>query len=387
MRKTASIILCAVAVLAPRAHAQEIETITVKKSDAVAVSVSGITGPEVGPTTQVVVNDLSLAGGLSVNTAGGGNYSVKGNAAAGSLSGTLADASGKVVLNKNYSGAIRTNAHAFANDIVQAILGQKGNGNSKIAFISSRSGRKEVYTADYDGANVVQLTKDNGISVGPALGPDARKLAYTGYMSGYADVYVIDLASGSRNRIIKFPGTNTGAAFSPDGGRLAVSSSKDGNPELYVTGAGGGGAKRLTRTRGVESSPTWSPDGGEIIYVSDDSGSPQLYRVSSGGGAPRKIDTGFGYCTEPSWSPDGKKLAFNVRAGGSLQIAVLDFASGNVRVITSGGDAEDPVFGPNSRSIIFVQGGSLHMIDAQSGKRSLILGNVGKISEPTWSRE
>src|SRR5205823_2301868 len=104
---------------------------------------------------------------------------------------------------------------------------------TKIAFVVQKSPRiKEIYTADCDGSNRVQLTHDETISVGPSLSPDGRRLAYMGYKSGFADIYVIDLASGARDRIVKFPGTNTGAAFSPDGSRIACSVSRDGNPEL-----------------------------------------------------------------------------------------------------------------------------------------------------------
>ena len=167
----------------------------------------------------------------------------------------------------------------------------KRNRLTRVAFVADRTGHKEIYTCDYDGANVSQLTHDKAISVSPALSADGRRLAYTGYQSGYADIYLIDLGSGTRNRIIKFPGTNSGAAFSPDGNRIACTLSKDGNPEIYVTGINGDSPFRLTRSRGVESSPTWSPNGSEIIYSSDERGNPQLYRISAGGGS--------GHCCRP----------------------------------------------------------------------------------------
>jgi TolB protein len=286
------------------------------------------------------------------------------------------------VLQNSYSGSARGKVHAFADDIVETLTGNKGFASSKIAFVATQTGKKEIYTCDADGSNVVQLTRDGSISVAPNLSADGRKLAYTGYKSGYADVYEIDLGSGSRNRIIKYPGTNSGAAFSPDGGRIAVTLSKDGNPELYVTGAGGGGARRLTRTAGVESSPTWSPDGSEIIYSSDDRGGPQLFRIPAGGGSGRLISTGHGYNTEPNWSPDGKKVAFNTRSGG-FQVAILDLGSGSVRTLAEG---QDPVWAADSRHVLFASGGSLIFLDTISGRRTTLVSGLGRISEPTWSR-
>lgn len=357
-------------------------TITVKKGDATSILIQPFGGGEGAAAAKVVQTDLDLSGLFAMAPAARASFTIAGTAGGGSLEGTVTDSGGGVVLRKTYAGPTRTAAHAFSDDIVETITGQKGIASSKIAFVAARTGRKEIYTADYDGANAKQLTSDGSISVAPAITPDASKLAYTGYQSGYADIYLIDLASGARSRIIKFPGTNSGAAFSPDGGRLACSISKDGNPELYVVGANGSGARRLTKTRGVESSPSWSPDGGEIVYSSDERGGPQLFRIGSGGGSGRLIPTGYGYCTEPCWSPDGKKIAFTVRQDG-FSIAVLDIASGAVRVVAQG---EDPVWGANSRHLIYSNGSTLTLLDTVKGRPTPIVSGLGKVSEPTWSR-
>jgi TolB protein len=360
--------------------AEDVPTITVSKGDQINLTVSPLTGAE-GPTaTGIVQKDLTLSGFFKLG--GNASYIVKGNAGNGSLQGQVVDHSGGTVLSKTYSGPVSRTAHEFANDIIETLTGAKGLAGSKIAFIATRTGRKEVYVADFDGTHVRQLTHDNTISVHPSLSPDGNRIAYTGYQSGYADVYVIDLASGARTKIVNFPGTNSGAAFSPDGARIALTISKDGNPELYTVSANGGGARRLTRTRGVESGPTWSPDGSEIIYSFAESSAAQLYRIPAAGGTGQRIATGYGNCTEPNWSPDGKKIAFNVRSG-DFQIAVMDVNGGAARILGSG---ENPVWGPDSRHLIFTEGGALYMMDAVSGRRNKILDGLGKITEPTWSR-
>jgi TolB protein len=361
---------------------EELPTITVRKGDRINLIVSPLSGGEGVAATRILQNDLTLSGSFIL---GGANtiYTARGTASGGSLQGQVVDNGGGTVLSKTYSGSARENAHRFADDIVETLTGSKGFASSKISFIATRSGRKEVYVADYDGSNVRQMTHDGVISVHPSISPDARKIAYTGYQSGYADVYVIDLGSSARNRVANYPGTNSGATFSPDGGRLALSVSKDGNPELYTISANGGGARRLTRTRGVESGPTWSPDGDEIIYSSDDRGSPQLHRISASGGSGQMISAGHNYCTEPSWSPDGNKIAFNVRGGGGFQIAVLDLQAGGTRIVGTG---QDPAWGADSRHIIFTDGGALYLLDTITSRKNKILDGLGKITEPSWSR-
>ena len=379
-RRIYVLLLISMLILSSSIFAEEPPTITVSKGDKINLTVSALGGGEGALATKTLQNDLALSGYFILG--GNGSYTARGTAGGGNLQGQVVDRSGGTVLSKSYSGDARADAHRFADDIIETLTGNKGFTNSKITFIATRSGKKEVYVADYDGSNARQLTHDGVISVHPSISPDGRRIAYTGYQSGYPDVYVIDLASGARNRIVNFPGTNSGASFSPDGGRIALSVSKDGNPELYTVSASGGGARRLTHTRGVESGPTWSPSGDEIIYSSDNGGSPQLYRISASGGSGQLISTGHGYCTEPSWSPDGKKIAFNVRGGGEFQVAIADLGGGS-HIVSSG---ENPAWGADSRHIIFTQGGALYLLDTVNSHKSKILDGLGKITEPSWSR-
>ena len=372
-----------------RAAEDDVPVITVSKSAGqIDLTLNPLSGPNGAAATKTLADDLNLAGAFAVTVGGGTSiYTASGQAGNGGLEGKLVGRGGDTLVGKTYSGPTRAAAHEFADDIVFALTKHRGIAGGRIAFIGTRTGHKEVYTCDTDGANLRQLTSDGNLSVGPALSPDGRRLAYTGYKSGYPDVYVINLATGNRDRVVKFPGTNTGAAFSPDGERLALSCSRDGNPELYTVGADGGGARRLTHTPDVESSPTWSPDGGEIIYVASSAsgGQPQLYRISAEGGSGRHLATGFGYCTEPDWSPDGKRVAFNVREGGGFAVAVMDLeGGGGARVVAS--DAGRPAWGADSRHLLFSSGDALAILDVPTGKRTRVVGGVGKVSEATWSR-
>jgi TolB protein len=358
--------------------------ITVRKGTSIVIETKEFTGAAGAAASNVLKNDVQLSGALSAGDASTATIIVSGSATGSNFSAQATEKTGGVILQKTYAGDTRHTVHQFTDELIETLTGQKGIALSKIGFVSDRTGHKEIYTCDYDGANVLQLTHDGAISVSPALSPDGRRLAYTGYQSGYADIYLIELSSGSRNRIIKFPGTNSGAAFSPDGGHIACTLSKDGNPEIYVTGLSGDSPRRLTHSRGVESSPTWSPNGSEIIYSSDEKGSPQLYRISSSGGAGRFLSTGYGYNTQPNWSPDGKRVAFNVRSGGGFQIATMDLDSGVTRIAIQEG--ENPCWGPDSRHIVFARGSGLYLFDAVTGKETRLVGDLGKISEPTWSR-
>jgi TolB protein len=357
------------------------DVINVTKGDMISIAVAPISGPDGAAISHIVASDLAATGYFSITSAGSASLIAGGSSTGSELDGKVADHEGRAAVAGTYNGDARAEADAFANDIVQTLTGNKGIAGTRIAFASTRTGRKEIYTANCDGSGVQQLTHDNSISVGPSLSPDGHLLAYTGYKAGYADIYLVNLSNGSRDRIIKYPGTNSGAAFSPSGDRLACTLSKDGNPELYVCSLSGG-AHRLTRTPGIESSPTWSPDGGEIIYSYDDHGGPQLYRISASGGSGEPISTGYNYCTEPSWSPDGAKIAFNVRENGSFAVAIMDLHGGGAHIVAEG---ERPVWGPDSRHIIYSEGGDLYLLDIQSGHKKAIISGLGRATEPTWA--
>lgn len=379
MRRFLAVTLLA---LASPLFAAETPVITITKADKLAIAVTNLGGSDGALATKTLQNDLAMSGYFNIVTPDRAQFVASGSANGGSLEGKVVEHD-KTILSKTFTGSGKLKAHRFADEIVRTLLNVPGIAASKIAFVSTHTGKKEIYTAEADGSGVVQLTHDNSIAVAPRLSTDGNRLLYTGYQSGYADVYAIDLGSGNRSRIMKYPGTNSGAVLSPDGSRIAVTLSKDGNTELYVTGSGGGSPHRLTQTKGVESSPTWNPEGNEIIYSSDDRGGPRLFRIGIGGGSGRPISTGHGYNTEPNWSPDGKKVAFNVREGGSFQVAILNLAEGGSRIVAEG---QDPVWGADSRHLIFANGGSLILLDAQNGHRDTLISGLGKITEPTWSR-
>ncbi|NTV92939.1 MAG: hypothetical protein HGA72_06645 [Chlorobiaceae bacterium] len=74
--------------------------------------------------------------------------------------------SAKQILKKTYTGReeqIRSLGQKFCADLVELLTGKKSVFGTKIAFISNRTGFKEVYECDFDGHNIVQLTSSKSI--------------------------------------------------------------------------------------------------------------------------------------------------------------------------------------------------------------------------------
>lgn len=248
-------------------------------SRAVPIHVTGFSGD----AKTVLEFDLYVAG-FDLVALAQAQYSVNGKSGA-ALEGVLADVNNNATLfNRSYpGGSPRAQAHALADDVVQAITGRKGISRTKMVFKVQKDRISEVYASDFDGANPVQLTADGNIVAAPAWRPGRKSLVYTSYRAGNADIYSQDLTTGSRKALVRFSGSNISPAPSPDGSKLAMILSKAGSPDLWVSDAEGGNPRRLTTTAADESSPCWSPDGSSLCVVSRESGFPQLYIVSASG--------------------------------------------------------------------------------------------------------
>jgi dipeptidyl aminopeptidase/acylaminoacyl peptidase len=135
----------------------------------------------------------------------------------------------------------------------------------KIAFASQRSGANEIWLADSDGRNQVQLTR-----FGRALNGTPR--------------------------------------WSPDSRWIALDSRVDGQPEIYVISVDGGSPRRMTTDPAEDIVPAWSHDGRWIYFCSNRSGDYQLWKMPSAGGAPRQITRQGGFAALES--PDGKFLYY-----------------------------------------------------------------------------
>jgi TolB protein len=361
-------------------------------SGKIGVTLVPFNGPNSEVVRKVIADNLNRTQLINASAAAGERYVISATTTANGITGRLYDANAAVdMLTKNFPGTgdLRAAAHVFADEIFEKLTGVKGFATSRVAFISSRSGHKELYVMDIDGGNPYALTDDQRISAGPSWSKDGKSIGYTSYKSGYPDVYVVKLApqpdgKNSRTRIAFFPGTNTGPAFSPDGSKVALMLSKDGNPEIYSMPATGGTPTRLTKTRGTETSPCWSPDGSKIVYTSDERGSVQLFIMPATGGEGERLITGGTYSAEPDWSPDGTKIAFTMRVGGRLQIGVYDLMTRQVTQVTTDGGA-DPSWTRNSRHLVFANNGSLFVLDSVTRQFGRLDNNLTECKEPSVS--
>ncbi len=288
----------------------------------------------------------------------------------------------------------RTIAHWWADEIVYKLTAgaSRGIASTKIAYSSRRGNAKEIYVVDYDGHNPQSFTHNGSNNLFPNWAPDNSKLAFVSFRSGKPEVNIYSYIDGSR---LPFPLFNTLAstpAISPDGTEVAFSlRTPRGDVDLFISKLDGSGRRDISNNPAIDTSPTWSPSGRQIAFASDrQGGASQIFVCDVDGSNVRRIVKEGGDADSPAWSPDGKWLAFHWKPhmGTSYDIFIAEVSSGLIRQLTSNsGSNESPSWAPDGRHITFQSNRSgttqiyIMLLDGSEPRR---ITTQGSNTSPAW---
>jgi TolB protein len=300
----------------------------------------------------------------------------------------------KMMTARRYLGKtrdLRRFAHAFADEIMLVVTGEKGCFTTRIVYVSSQTGNKEISIMDWDGHHTLPLTRNGSINLNPDFSPDSREIIFTSYKRGNPDLYKRALSNTVEVPISNRKGLNITGSWSPDGSKIALSLSKDGNSEIYTIAKDGSNPVRLTNNPAIEVSPVWSPDGSQLAFVSDRLGKPQIFVMSAGGGAARRLTMAGGYNVNPHWSPKGDRIAYSRSTGGGFQIFTINADGSGDTQLTTSGSSENPAWSPDGRFITFSskRGGveAIYVMRADGSGQTRVSQGKGSSSQPVWSRQ
>ena len=209
----------------------------------------------------------------------------------------------------------------------------------------------EIYVADSDGGNLVNLTNVMGYDAEGSYSPDGNKIlfasnreAYTRSLSKveqallgddasyFMDLYVMD-ADGSNVQQLTFsPGYDGGPFYNKEGTKILWRRfNPDGNSaEIWTADSDGSNQRQLTANAMVNWGPYFHPSGDYIIYSSNLLGHAnfELFMIDPEGlNDPVRVTNTQGTDILPVFSPDGNRLAWSTTRtpGGASQIHMADW--------------------------------------------------------------
>ncbi|HEX9760374.1 MAG TPA: S9 family peptidase [Candidatus Acidoferrales bacterium] len=181
----------------------------------------------------------------------------------------------------------------------------------RIAFVSNRDGRRQIYLISPRGGEAMPLTKhETGVN-SIQWSPDGRRIAFTAAdpeskarkekkeklgevawedeQHTMSHLWVVDVPAEQPDKLPEAMRLTEGDTFtvgsfswSPDGTRMAFSAAQDPDPasggtsDIYIVTVAPKALRKLVDTPGPDSNPMWSPDGGEIAYTTS-AGKPYYY--------------------------------------------------------------------------------------------------------------
>lgn len=215
---------------------------------------------------------------------------------------------------------------------------------TKILFESNRSGTHEIWMADSDGNNPVQLTAFNGPQTGrPSWCSDGRRIAFDSRASGVSAIYVEDVGERLPRQVQTSTPNLAIPAWSGDCRWLYAS---NGHNALYRLPANGGDAERATGQPsffGVVSS-------GRLFFNVNEPRDIALWSRRENGGEEKPVEGIPRLDYSETWTVNSRGIYYTKSEAHNPTINFYDFALGaSKRVVNlpqnldlSGGIAVSP---------------------------------------------
>ena len=254
----------------------------------------------------------------------------------------------------------------------------------------------QIWLANSDGSEAVQLTYAEKSSDNPRWSPDGKMLAFTSGRSGKPNLYVLRLVGGESEQLTDVKSGVGNFAWAPDGTRIAfvmreaptdeeekgtkgkddwrwidenVKVNRLNVIDLEKDANGKREPKILTKEGNVQGDFDWSPDNKTIVFTrtrmpkADYWTTSDLFAVDIASGAVRTLAATNASESDPSFSPDGRWISFIVsddppRWAGYRRIAVVPADGGALpRVLAETFDAQPGVvdWSSDGKRIYFVE--------------------------------
>jgi eukaryotic-like serine/threonine-protein kinase len=304
----------------------------------------------------------------------------------------LATVAGAFLLRRSSPGLLQTNSQweqltFFTDSAVYPALSSDGRMLAFIRGDNSFFGTGQIYVKLLPGGEPVQLTHDSKLKLSPSFSPDNSQIAY-GVVEPW-ETWEIPVLGGEPHLLMP----NSSSLTWIDGGkRLLFSEITEGLHMVLVTTDGSRGDGRDVYVPPGERSMVHhsylSPDGRYVLMVQMDSrGQIMPCRVVpfQGKGDVRVVGPPDGECRAGAWSPDGKWIYLTARTD-DFHIWRQRFPDGEPEQITFGPTSQEGIAtAPDGKSLITSVGSQDSTVWMHDKDGDHQISSEGNAVEPTFS--
>ncbi len=202
----------------------------------------------------------------------------------------------------------------------------------------------EIFVADRDGGNLVQLTDTWGYDAEATISRDGQKIVFTSLRNGDLDIYTMNADGTDVRQLTDELGYDGGPFFSYDGTKIVYRAYhpetleerqdylrllgqnliRPSKLDIFVMDADGSNKRQLTDNGTANFAPYFFPSGDRVIFASNvhDRGSRDfdLYAINIDGTELERITYHDEFDGFPMFNSDGSKLVwgsnrFNAKPG------------------------------------------------------------------------
>lgn len=217
----------------------------------------------------------------------------------------------------------------------------------------------EIFMADPDGMNILQLTNNPGADYHPQISPLGDKIVFVRNLEPYGfntHIFIMNIDGTGQTQITSGPVREDGPWFSPDGNRIVFRKTTENGPsDLCIINNDGSGFTNITQGQITALFPVWANDG-YIYFVTH--GDERKIRKVRPDGSDSTVVSPFQIGAEARihFTSDMGTIFYD-SDGYPNQIMKSDFPSfENPTPITSGDDTGGFCLSPDNSKLLYSQG-------------------------------
>jgi tricorn protease len=267
----------------------------------------------------------------------------------------------------------------------------------------------DIWVVSRNGGQARRLTATPEAETDPRFSPDGARIAFTATVAGNTDVFVVPTAGGEPTRLTYHPGVDCVRGWTPDGRRVVFGSSRATLPtpgsnsffRLWSIGLEGGLPEPLPMPRAFAG--VYSPDGKRVAYDEiatamfaaqwAQNQSSQWRHYRGGRTQPIRLMNLSDYSveklpwtnsndTDPMWI--GNTVYFLSDRNFTTNLFEYRLDTNQLTALTRHDDFDIMSASAGPDAIVYEQAGSIHLVDAATGKATRLTIDVS--GDFPWAR-